>query len=90
MAKKYKMDNDRFLLTLAEMYEPNVSKANQTMTQLIAKLRDVFDEEQENKTDQVAVAMNEMETTVREIAENANQTASHASESRSTTEQNQG
>ncbi|RUO72921.1 methyl-accepting chemotaxis protein [Idiomarina ramblicola] len=45
--------------------------------------------EQENKTDQVAVAMNEMETTVREIAENANQTASHASDSRETTSQNQ-
>ncbi|WP_417447483.1 methyl-accepting chemotaxis protein [Idiomarina abyssalis] len=50
---------------------------------------DGLSSEQENKTDQVAVAMNEMETTVREIAENANQTANHASESRTTTSQNQ-
>jgi len=50
---------------------------------------DSLSAEQENKTDQVAVAMNEMETTVREIAENANQTASHASDSRETTTQNQ-
>lgn len=45
--------------------------------------------EQESKTDQVAVAMNEMETTVREIAENANQTAVHASDSQKTTTLNQ-
>jgi len=45
--------------------------------------------EQENKTDQVAVAMNEMETTVSEIAENANQTAGHAKDSRETTSENQ-
>lgn len=67
-------------------YEVNekVAVIDSSMTQI-----DHLSNEQENKTDQVAVAMNEMETTVREIAENANQTASHASESRSTTTQNQ-
>ncbi|MDA6065952.1 methyl-accepting chemotaxis protein [Idiomarina abyssalis] len=67
-------------------YEVNekVQTIDKSMLQI-----DGLSSEQENKTDQVAVAMNEMETTVREIAENANQTANHASESRTTTSQNQ-
>jgi len=44
--------------------------------------------EQENKTDQVAVAMNEMETTVKEIAQNANETANGAAEAQQTTREN--
>lgn len=67
-------------------YEVNekVKSIDKSMMQI-----DNLSREQENKTDQVAVAMSEMETTVREIAENSNQTANHASASQETTSQNQ-
>lgn len=67
-------------------YEVNekVKSIDKSMLQI-----DDLSREQENKTDQVAVAMSEMETTVREIAENSNQTANHASASQETTSQNQ-
>ena len=45
--KIYKMDNDRFLLTLAAMYGPKVKKADRTMTQFVSKLKAVFDKENE-------------------------------------------
>ena len=45
--KAYKMDNDRFLLTLAGMYGPKVKKADRTMTQFVSQLKAVFGKENE-------------------------------------------
>lgn len=50
MAKKYKMDNDRFLKTLDKLYEDK-PKDSQTIATFIEMLKTEFDKEQDAKTE---------------------------------------